>query len=208
MITHGHARDGNHTPTYNSWRAMLQRCTGGESRPDYSKYGGCGVKVCDHWLSFSAFLADMGKRPAGTTLDRYPNRAGNYEPGNCRWATVEEQRVNTKNRRYLTLNGTRMLLSEWATKAGLEYGTLLRRLVRGWTPERALTEPCREKHRRKLRTIICRVCGERPFHSFPKHAQQKKTDMCSKCRYQHSKKYQLAHYKGSDRRNDRLFAKG
>ncbi len=85
------------TPTHVSWNAMLQRCTN-ENRDNYEFYGGRGIKVCERWESFENFLADMGERPVGTTLDRYPNNNGNYEPGNCRWATVSEQMKNRRKR--------------------------------------------------------------------------------------------------------------
>lgn len=94
--THGHSR-GKHwngTPTYLSWRAMKVRCTYAKHQ-GWKNYGGRGIKVCDRWLnSFENFLADMKERPKGTTLDRYPDNNGNYEPGNCRWATPKQQRHN------------------------------------------------------------------------------------------------------------------
>jgi hypothetical protein len=75
---------------------MKQRCRDTNS-PNYYLYGGAGVNVCDRWInSFENFLADMGERPVGTTLDRYPNQKGNYEPNNCRWATPKEQANNTR----------------------------------------------------------------------------------------------------------------
>ena len=89
---HGHKVAGAETGTYSSWRAMLKR-TGDENN---KYYGAIGVTVCERWKVFENFLADMGERPEGKTLDRYPNPSGNYEPGNCRWATGSEQRLNRR----------------------------------------------------------------------------------------------------------------
>lgn len=74
---------------------MMQR-TGNPKNSHYAYYGGRGVTVCDAWKTFDGFLAAMGERPEGTTLDRYPNNDGNYEPGNVRWATKREQMRNTR----------------------------------------------------------------------------------------------------------------
>lgn len=93
---HGHASGGVPSPTYQSWRAMRMRCTQPSYR-EFSYYGGRGVTVCRSWSEFSNFLADMGERPEGRTLDRI-NVNGNYEPGNCRWATPEEQSANRRGR--------------------------------------------------------------------------------------------------------------
>lgn len=85
------------SPTFMTWIAMRQRCSyrAGEK---YKTYGARGIKVCRRWDgSFESFLADMGVRPKGKTLDRYPNRKGDYRPGNCRWATPKQQAANSDN---------------------------------------------------------------------------------------------------------------
>jgi hypothetical protein len=95
--THGRGNHKHRDPTYISWCSMKKRCTSPDAfhRKYYME---CGVKVCDKWLnSFENFLADMGSRPKGTSLDRYPDKNGNYEPGNCRWATSLQQRHNRRD---------------------------------------------------------------------------------------------------------------
>lgn len=93
-LTHGLS----HTPTHRSWAMMKARCYNPRSG-SYRHYGGRGIEVCDRWLnSFEAFLKDMGIRPKGTSLDRYPDNDGNYEPGNCRWATQKQQIANRGKR--------------------------------------------------------------------------------------------------------------
>lgn len=86
------------TPTYGTWRKMIERCTNPNAR-QWEWYGGRGVTVCDRWRSFENFLADMGERPEGRTLDRVDVN-GNYEPGNCRWATWPEQCANKRPKRW------------------------------------------------------------------------------------------------------------
>lgn len=91
-ITHG-ATD---TPTYRSWHSMIHRCSSPYTN-GYENYGGRGIKVCPEWSDFEQFLADMGERPAGKTLDRI-DPDGDYEPSNCRWATPVEQAANKRPR--------------------------------------------------------------------------------------------------------------
>jgi len=89
---HGHAPTNNHSSTYISWVHIIGRCNNPKS-DKYKNYGGRGIKVCDRWLNFVNFLEDMGIRPIGKSIDRI-NNDGNYEPGNCRWATRSEQELN------------------------------------------------------------------------------------------------------------------
>lgn len=111
------------TPTYHSWLAMKQRCTY-KGNKLFHAYGGRGIAVCAQWLSsFETFLADMGERPEGKTLDRYPNTDGNYEPGNCRWASSQEQGAG--QRKVIRIEGK--MLKEWAAETGIAYHTLLAR---------------------------------------------------------------------------------
>lgn len=94
---HGHATDARRSSTYNTWQAMRQRCSNPKNIK-FHLYGGRGVTVCARWSVFEHFLADMGERPTGRTLDRI-NPFGNYEPNNCRWATPKEQANNTRRHR-------------------------------------------------------------------------------------------------------------
>lgn len=135
------ARSGTHrmtgTPSYESWRAMRERCNN-PNNSHYAAYGGRGIKVCASWqASFEAFLADMGERPEGTTLDRI-NPDGNYEPGNCRWADSKTQALNTTRNVIIEWQGQRRTLTEWASDMGITDSALAIRLER-WPLERAMT---------------------------------------------------------------------
>lgn len=91
MLTHGLSESS----TYGTWQAMRRRCTA-KNRRHWKYYGGAGVKFCKRWDKFENFISDMGPRPEGKTLDRYPNPAGDYKPSNCRWATKLQQRHNRR----------------------------------------------------------------------------------------------------------------
>jgi hypothetical protein len=82
------------TPTYNSWSNMIRRCTNPD-HPRWADWGGRGITVCERWRDYPNFLADMGEKPPGTTLDRIDND-GPYNPGNCRWSSPARQQRNTR----------------------------------------------------------------------------------------------------------------
>jgi pentatricopeptide repeat protein len=133
---HGHTSDGKTSKVYQAWHDMKRRCLN-PNAPDYQNYGGRGITVCERWKTFANFLADMGEPPAGMSLDRI-NNDGNYEPGNCRWATTLQQVRNSRASRLLTLNGETLPRSAWEQKLGLGSGTITRRLAKGMPLQQAL----------------------------------------------------------------------
>lgn len=116
---------------------MWERCTR-EEHPAFHRYGGRGISIYERWKDFCSFLTDMGERPAGTTLDRIDNERG-YEPGNCRWATSEQQHNNYSRNHVLTVAGEALTIAQWARRTGLGKATIRLRLLRGWSAERAVT---------------------------------------------------------------------
>jgi len=142
-----HGKSG--TKTHHIWNHIKQRC-GNPNNPAYRDYGGRGIRVCQRWMeSFQNFLDDMGECPPGLTIDRYPNNDGDYEPGNCRWATMKEQSNNRRHRRDfqpITFNGETKHMAAWLrdpriAALGISARTLSGRLFNGWSVERAFTTP-------------------------------------------------------------------
>ena len=131
------------TPEYRSWTNMLNRCYY-TPLPMYPLYGGRGIRVCDSWHDFSNFYTDMGDRPKGHTLDRIDSD-GNYEPGNCRWATALEQGRNRRGTRSIEFAGKKMVLTEWCLMLGVPYDLVKSRLRRGYTFVEAVTTPRSER---------------------------------------------------------------
>lgn len=138
----GCAQGGQHrhrdygSRTYRSWHSMHQRCTNPKA-PGYNHYGGRGITVCERWRDYANFLADMGQRPPGMTLDRIDSN-GNYEPENCRWSTTKEQTRNRRNNRLLTYGGRTMPAVCWAEEVGITKNAMYSRL-RYMSDEEAIT---------------------------------------------------------------------
>lgn len=150
---HGSARVGAITATFRGWQEMRKRCLDPRAT-NFERYGGRGITVCERWLTFDNFREDMGERPTKElSLDRINNN-GNYEPGNCRWATAKEQANNRRKARnttrnvFLTWRGETFCVAEWAERIGIEVHALRHRIDRGWSVERALTTPSAQHTRR------------------------------------------------------------
>lgn len=129
------------TRTYASWSAMRDRCDNPKSK-DYENYGGRGIAVCARWKNFEAFLADMGERPAGKTLERREVN-GDYTPENCKWATPIEQALNRRTTRWLRVGGEQVCLAEAARRLGWSGSGLASRLAKLPLTEALITNPRR-----------------------------------------------------------------
>lgn len=150
---HGHSGNGadvKPSPTYASWKMMLARCFQ-PSSPAFKHYKKRGITVCDRWLKFENFLADMGERPDGRSLDRWPDNDGNYAPGNCRWATKREQANNRITNNVFRYKGKDYTLAELSRHTGQSKETLRVRLVRpgGWDVKDAVETPTIPPHLRR-----------------------------------------------------------
>lgn len=138
-------------PEYRNWCAMRQRCHD-KNHPAYRRHGARGVKVCERWNDFRNFLEDMGPRPSEKhTLDRFPNNDGDYEPGNVRWATMEEQAANKNCNRWLTIDGVRKLLTHWADENGINSATLNKRIALGWPQDKWFIPPDKTKRNKRAK---------------------------------------------------------
>jgi hypothetical protein len=139
-VTHGERRHDNTSSEYSTWHKMVQRCEK-PSRRDEPHYRGRGITVCPQWReSFETFLKDVGRKPSSKhSIDRWPNNHGNYEPGNVRWATKEEQGRNKSTNRLLTYKGETLPAAEWSERLGQPPSLLLNRLSKlRWTVEEAI----------------------------------------------------------------------
>lgn len=136
-----------HSRLYEIYTSMLKRCFNPNCKA-FKKYGDVGITVCDEWLgengfeNFKNWALKNGYTDA-LTLDRYPNQNGNYEPNNCRWASVKQQANNRSSNVYITRNGVTHTMSEWCDILGLKYSLVNARKQRGWDEERLFDPPMR-----------------------------------------------------------------
>ena len=143
---HGHATRGKGiSPTYRTWQAMVTRCTN-VSVKSYEDYGARGIAVYAGWLLFENFLADMGEKPPGMSIERMDNNLG-YSPDNCKWATKIEQARNTRANKFITYKEQRMTQAELALLIGHNQSTVSYRMRRGWTPEQIANIPAHTGNR-------------------------------------------------------------
>lgn len=130
-----HGMEG--TRTYQAWSSMKQRCLN-QNAPRYPLYGGRGIKICDRWMSFEDFYADMGECQPGFSIERL-NVNGNYEPSNCKWIPTHEQQRNKQGSVKVVVDGVEMGMKEACLKLGLNYRTVQSRVnILGWSKEESL----------------------------------------------------------------------
>lgn len=129
----GRTHGMRYTHVYSVWHGMKQRCLNEKAR-EFKWYGGRGIRVCESWQqSFEAFYADMGDPPSDKHTIERSDVNGHYEPGNCYWATTNEQAVNRRDNVYLEHDGKRQTISQWADQLGLPRATLYYRHKQGWS---------------------------------------------------------------------------
>ncbi len=144
--------------TYRIWIDIRQRCQNPKNKR-FKDYGARGIYVCDSWRDFDNFLADMGIRPNGKTLERV-NNDGPYSPDNCIWATRKQQQRNRRTNHRLTIQGITYCLTEWAEKMQLSVDAVRSRVKLGWTVKEILTTAViptatTEERRQKCRARQC-----------------------------------------------------
>lgn len=133
---------------YKIWKGIKNRCLNNRN-PKFKNWGGRGITVCKRWLIFTNFRDDMlqsyndhvkkfGEKQ--TTIDRVDNNKG-YSPENCRFATYKEQCNNTRKNRWITFDGKKLTMKQWAEKLNIKYSIIQDRIKDGWTIEEVLTTP-------------------------------------------------------------------
>lgn len=155
LVSIKHGMEGS--PTYISWKSMKERCLKAYHK-SHDRYK--DVEICQEWIdSFESFLADMGKRPDGTSLDRIDNEKG-YFKENCRWATGKQQCRNKRNNRIIDYNGQSKTIAEWSEITGVPHDTLCFRIKSGWSVERALFQPVKKQSNNRHMITVKNRYGE------------------------------------------------
>lgn len=145
-----HGEEG--TRLYRIWQHMKYRCSNSPSNDHYGNYAARGITVCDEWANDYSTFAEWARQNGYSdelTIDRIDVN-GNYEPSNCRWATIAEQSRNKTTTFYVTIDGETKCLKDWAREFGIKYSTVQMRIERGWEVEDALTAPTRSYGRSKI----------------------------------------------------------
>jgi len=145
------ASNGKETPEYTCWLNMKNRCKN-ETHPEFRIYGGRGISVAERWtVSYLNFLNDMGRRPSARhSIDRIDVN-GNYEPGNCRWATTRQQANNTRRTRRFDIDGETLTIRELSERFGVSYFVIRSRILNyGWTAKDAITLPVGRPGQRRV----------------------------------------------------------
>lgn len=134
--THGQSE----IPEYGVWSTMIQRCTN-QNDKKYASYGGRGISVCERWLKFENFIADMSQRPSVKhSLDRTDNDLG-YSKENCCWATRTEQQNNTRRNVHMTIDGKTLTIAQWSRLSNVWCGVIRYRFNHGWAEKAAVWTP-------------------------------------------------------------------
>ena len=141
---------GSGHPLYSVWNGMIQRCENPKTK-SFRDYGARGIAVCGRWKTgngimtgLECFASDMGPRPDGFTIERVQSDRG-YEPGNCVWLSKPDQSKNRRTVRLVRIGTEVKTIPEWCRETGIEYWTAIRRVSRGWPPDKAVTHPIRKK---------------------------------------------------------------
>lgn len=144
MTKHGHscavALGRQRTPTYTTWIGMRRRCSDAGT-VGFPNYGGRGIKVCERWEDYTAFLEDMGERPSLAHSIERLDFNGDYEPSNCVWLATLAQSKNRRSCRQLTVRGVTKTQPQWADEVGIPRSTIRDRINRGWSAEEAIFTP-------------------------------------------------------------------
>lgn len=147
-LKHGMSKrgEGAKNNEYSSWQHMKARCCN-PNNEGYKDYGAKGITISPRWIdSFDNFYEDMGPKPSNRhTLDRYPNKEGNYEPGNCRWATESEQKRNLIRNIWITHEGRTMVAADWTKELGIPHWRIRHFTIKGYSLKEII-----EKHEKTL----------------------------------------------------------